>query len=77
MEKYNGWATHDTWAANLWLGNYSYEIYHAAKAIVRVARHDAPARLQTLIDSIGNPDEIDYNNVDWDEVIEAFEEGEW
>jgi hypothetical protein len=70
-EKYNGWTNWDTCAAGLWLSNDSRVpewLYTTARLWLRQGK---PAdKLHLFIDEIGNPDQIDYAKVNWDEVAE-------
>ena len=69
---YNGWTNRDTWAANMWLTGNDETTYRFAIG----AAHDVDPmpRLMALIDELGNPDEINYTNVNWQEVIDALKE---
>lgn len=68
-EKYNGWTNWDTCAAYSWLSNdeYSYKKMRAASGLPRF-EHQAQ---ETLL-NLGNPDDIDFDNVNWNEVEGAF-----
>lgn len=76
--KYAGWTNWDTWNANLWLSNEE-SIYHTMRAMVAdidIGKASDYLRLAMsgadLIDSIGNPDNIDYTSVNWSEIADAF-----
>ena len=76
MDGYNGWTNWDTWAANLWLTN-DYGMYKAAVSIANnpsMTHTYKKINLMELLEEMGNPDNIDYDNVDWPEVIEALRE---
>lgn len=75
-QKYNGWTNHDTWASHLWLTN-DENTYHYAVNIAGntgMVREQKEMGLQGLLNALGNPDAIDYDNVNWTEVIEALRE---
>lgn len=69
-EKHNGWTNWDTWNVQLWLANdeRAYRIMRRSTDIERDARE--------LMEIMGNPDDADLDNVDWDEIIGAWEEDE-
>ncbi|MCK9540232.1 DUF7249 family protein [Dokdonella sp.] len=71
---YNGWRNRDTWGANLWLANDegTYRQLYGRAADMTTDEFEAEAR--ELLDALGNPDEIEYGNVDWEEVRLAFAE---
>jgi hypothetical protein len=68
---YNGWRNRDTWNANLWLINDEL-IYRGALQNKRYLK-------QYFIDIFGERDgisidDIDLNEVDWQEIRESLEE---
>ena len=73
--KYNGWTNRDTWAAHLWLTSYesTYE-YATAAANVAAPRNIKVSIFINLLQELDNPDDIQYRNVDWAEVIAALKE---
>lgn len=71
-ERYNGWTNWDTWNAHLWLSNDEGS-YHAMRDGLAVGLSCEMMGREILVD-MGNPDGIDMDAVDWEEVREAFEE---
>lgn len=72
-ERYNGWTNYDTWLAHLWLTGSESGTYSDAVRIVR--EYKDPLRfLIAMLDALGNPDDINYSRVNWQEVIEALRE---
>lgn len=70
-KKYNGWTNWDTWNAYLWLNNDEY-LYRTMR---RAYSPNNAEKIGTeLLKEIGNPDEIDFYEVNWDEIFEAFNE---
>jgi len=69
-DTYNGWTNRDTWAAHLWLTNEE-QLYRAMRRVAHLNTFRFETRARGLLDGIGNPDEIDLDNVDWAEVQEA------
>ncbi len=59
-QKYNGWANWDTWNAYLLLSNDEY-LYKRMRSVYSPA--SAASRGIELLESISNPDKIDYDNV--------------
>ena len=82
-ESFNGYTNWDTWNASLWLANdeYAYHIMGDAAA-PSLGMSGAPSLGmsefadigQDMIDEIGNPDGIEFENVNWKEVREGFVE---
>ena len=72
---YNGFANWDTWNASLWLANdkYAYHIMRDAAA-QSLSMSEFADIGQDIIEGIGNPDGIEYENVNWKEVREGFVE---
>jgi len=69
-DTYNGWTNRDTWAAHLWLTNEE-QLYRAMRRVAHLNTFRFETQARGLLDGIGNPDEIDLDNVDWAEVQEA------
>jgi hypothetical protein len=64
--EYNGWYNWDTWNAYNWLTE-SEGVYNSAR------RTNGPAELRELFgDYIASHDEIDLDEIDWDELYESF-----
>lgn len=64
--EYNGWTNWDTWNAYNWLTE-SEGVYNSAK------RTAGPNELRELFgDYIQSHDEIDLDEVNWDELYESF-----
>lgn len=64
---YNGWSNRATWLVNVW---YNPE----SKADVEYARED----LESAVAELGGilQDLIDLSEIDWDELMEHFEDDE-
>lgn len=71
-ESYNGWKNWDTWSAHLWLSDESPRFYHAMRMVYSAKNAELVGT--GLLTSIGNPDRIDFKEVDWQEIYEAFNE---
>ena len=67
--EYNGWTNWDTWNAYNWLTE-SEGPYNMAR------RTTGPAELKQLFTELFQPtvDDIDVDEVNWDEVYESFNE---
>lgn len=70
---YNGWTNWDTWNFHLWLSNDEY-LYREASRICKrsIDANRAKPMLIELMGMINNPDGIDYAEVNFQEVFEAF-----
>lgn len=75
MGDYNGWTNWDTWAANLWLTNDEGTYHHAQEIVNADMTYEARVlSMAYLLDGLGNPDEVDYHEVDWSSIIQALRE---
>ena len=74
-DSFNGYANWDTWNASLWLANgeYAYHIMRDATA-QSLGMSEFADIGQDIIEGLGNPDGIEYENVNWKEVLEVFAE---
>lgn len=76
-KSYNGWANWQTWNVNLWLANEE-PLYRAVVSQVR--RSADPVEFEEFVRDLlphGTPDmdgESEYAGVDWDEIIDGFQE---
>lgn len=80
---YNGYANWDTWNTGLWLSNDEWSYNEA----IRIARHsydvwDMAKKLKNevpgILEMCGCSDQIDFNEVDWDEIAATYTEfGYW
>lgn len=74
MEKYNGWTNRDTWLVMLWLNN-DYNNYLILKEYYRVYKSFDGINFKGVMPLYGYfnfGDPIDWNEVNFDEVIEAL-----
>lgn len=69
---YNGWTNWDTWNANLWLANTEGPYRRLTGWGGSVEEFAIAARQE--LDALGNPDGIDCDKVNWQEIYEAFTE---
>lgn len=65
--KYNGWTNRETWLINVWFNPES-------KEDVEYARQYFEEALDALPDFMR--DFVDYSAINWDELLEHFEEEE-
>jgi len=72
-EMYLGWTNRDTWLAYLGLTGSDLDTHSDA---IRMARkYEDPLRFFiAMLDALGNPDDINYSRVNWQEVIAALRE---
>lgn len=73
--EYNGWSNRDTWLVYLWLTN-DQDSYNTVKSVIKDPSYTFAGKvagLQNLCKIISR-DEINYKNVNWDEVIKAFQD---
>lgn len=64
--EYNGWTNWDTWNTYNWLTE-SEGMYHAARRVT------GPTQMRALFtESFETYDDIDLDEVNWDEVCESF-----
>ena len=78
-ETYNGWANWDTWNTALWLNND--EVTHKrARSIVRIYGYNERKCEYMMREvaryAIPRSEGIDFDQVDWDEVIADFKDDE-
>jgi hypothetical protein len=73
-QEYNGWTNWDTWNANLWLANDEGTYRQLCDRAADMTAEEFGAEARELLDGLGNPDGIEYDNVDWEEVRQAFAE---
>ena len=72
-EMYLGWTNRDTWLAYLWLTGSESGTHSDAIRVTR--KYEDPLRfLIAMLDALGNPDDINYSRVNWQEVIAALRE---
>ena len=64
-ETYNGWTNWDTWNANLHLNN-DYDGY------LLLLKCKTANEIETLFKCIPILDEIDLNNVNWEEIFKGI-----
>lgn len=65
--KYNGWTNRETWLINLWFNPES-------KADVVMAKEQLESDIDNLPDYL--KDFINDGNIDWDELLEHFDDDE-
>jgi hypothetical protein len=80
-KEYNGWTNWDTWNVNLWLTNDEWS-YSQANRLCRAVDLDEgdnarnrlkKAALRELAEGVVG-DDVNFDNVDWDEIITSFQE---
>lgn len=65
---YNGWSNRETWLVNVWFNPESREDVHFARDSLEDQYHSLPDGVLK--------DMIDLDAIDWDELLEHFEEEE-
>jgi hypothetical protein len=69
----NGYRNIDTYGAVLWLVNDEHAYFILYDAIGETLTLGDFADIgQELLEGLGNPDDIDYSEIDWQEVYEQF-----
>ena len=72
---FNGYANWDTWIASLLLANDEYAYHIMRDATDQSLSMTELADIgQAIIEGFGNPDGIEYDNVNWKEVWGVFVE---
>lgn len=66
-ETYNGWTNRETWLINVWFNPESKEDVESAKYSFEEAYDELPDFMQ---------DFVDYSAINWDELLEHFEDEE-
>lgn len=75
MSDYNGWENWHTWSANLWLNNDESTYKECRKICAILDENRAENALKSIAKEIIPVDEgIDYENVNWEEIYNAFNE---
>lgn len=64
---YNGWANRETWLINVWFNPESKEDVHSAQAYFEECYDQLPDFMK---------DFVDYSAINWDELLEHFEDEE-
>lgn len=70
-EKYNGWANWDTWNTYNWL---SSNPYYQSLCVMGDSPADMRNAFREGVESGYILDDIDMDDVDWDEIVDAFED---
>jgi hypothetical protein len=77
MSDYNGWTNWETWNTNLWLNNDESTYYEARRICRRLVSSpfDQSTQLKQLAkEIIPSSEGINFNEVNWQEIINSFQE---
>lgn len=71
---YNGWTNWDTWNTYNWLTSDYDTTKHLERIAPRLTVEGFTAEAGDALNAISNPDEIDFDKINWQEVYNAFTE---
>lgn len=74
MEKYNGWTNRDTWLVALWIDNDRTNYKTVGRNKDNFLKYSDEAFRKTLSYLNYGSDEVDFSQVDLDEIREVIQE---